>query len=321
MFFGGGVYIKLAARLTGNLLLYILIGLLLVLLVLMPRETTSHRVGTADVMSYSFTWSSYKQNIVHYWTEVKENKTLGITMYEDPVEEELIYYAKKSIVIIIPAFFLSIFFGVWKGIYDYRHTSGIGKLTGKGSTWVIQSIPDFFFIMVFQMFMFFCMKNDIWKPDIYGDEEWYNIFLPIFYLCMYPAAIIARLTAEALEEEEKADYIRTARSKGAKDWAVIWKHALVNCWPKLLQHIMPIALIIMSAMFVVEYLSMYRGIGTRLIRALQFNGWFYAGEPMVMDTAAIIGFSLLLMAILLIFQWLQEILTFFLVPVRKEENK
>lgn len=71
----------------------------------MPRETTSHREGTVDVMSYSFTWSSYKQNIVNYWTEVKENKTLGMTMYEDPVEEELIYYAKKVLYLLFPLFY------------------------------------------------------------------------------------------------------------------------------------------------------------------------------------------------------------------------
>lgn len=309
---------KLIIRLGGSLLIYGLISTLLVLLVLMPREISSQREGAIDVLSYHFSWSAYQENISAYLKGVQENKTLGMTIYNDPVEKELLYYGARSIKILIPAFIISLFLGIWKGVYDYRHERGAGRLAGRGSTWLLQSLPDFFFIMIIQMFLFFCMRNGIWKPDIYGDEEWYNILLPIIYLAMYPVSLIARFTAEALEEEEGADYIRTARSKGASERTVIWKHALKNCWPKLLGHFMPIALTILSAMFVVEYLSMYRGIGTRLIRALQFTGFVKTEQPMEIDTAAIIGFSLLLMGVLLILHWIHQILTYFLSPKGKE---
>lgn len=55
-----------------------------------------------------------------------------------------------------------------------------------------------------------------------------HLILPAVTLSTIPLAIIARITRSAMLEVLSQDYIRTARSKGLKEFVVIGKHALKN---------------------------------------------------------------------------------------------
>jgi len=55
-----------------------------------------------------------------------------------------------------------------------------------------------------------------------------HLVLPAVTLSTIPLAIIARITRSAMLEVLSQDYIRTARSKGLKEFVVIGKHALKN---------------------------------------------------------------------------------------------
>jgi peptide/nickel transport system permease protein len=55
-----------------------------------------------------------------------------------------------------------------------------------------------------------------------------HLVLPAIALGTIPMAIIARMTRSSLLEVLGLDYIRTARSKGLAEWAVIMRHALRN---------------------------------------------------------------------------------------------
>ncbi len=55
-----------------------------------------------------------------------------------------------------------------------------------------------------------------------------HLILPAVTLSTIPLAIIARITRSAMLEVLSQDYIRTARSKGLKEFWVIGKHALKN---------------------------------------------------------------------------------------------
>lgn len=310
---------KLILRLVSSLLLWALMAFLVIMLVLLPRDTQSYRDGYLDVMSYHFTWDAYKNNITQYWDQVKEHKSLGITSYEQPVEVELLHYGLRSVKILIPAFLLSIVLGIYKGVFDYRHRSSLGRFFGKGVTWFGQSVPDFFLIFLIQNLLSIAMHYGLPRFDMYGDEKFSNIILPVIFLSMYPAFVIARYTSQALEEEDEQDYIKTARAKGVPEKAILWKHILRNCWPKLLQHFMPIVLMLLSGMFVVELLTSYRGIGTRLIYALNIKYVIMPGQSLPIDIPAVIGFSMAFMVLLLLAQMINQLINHYVVPVRKED--
>jgi oligopeptide transport system permease protein len=311
---------NLIVRLLSSLLLWVCMAVIIVLIVLLPRDTQSNSVHMKEVLFYHFTWDNYKQNITHYLVDVKTHKSLGTTAFKEPVEIELSLYFKRSIIILLPALFLSIIIGIYKGVFDYRYKNKLGRFFGKGATWLGQSVPDFFLIFLVQTVLSIAMRHGLPRMDMYGDDQWYNIFFPIIFLSMYPAFVIAKYTSQALEEEDEQDYIQTARAKGIPERVILWKHILRNCWPKLLQHFMTIVLTLFSGMFIVEFLTFYHGIGTRLITALHIKYSIFPGESLPIDIPAVIGFSLLFMVLFLVAQWINQILTYFLVPKRKESN-
>ena len=61
-----------------------------------------------------------------------------------------------------------------------------------------------------------------------GIDTWAGYVLPVATLALSGAASQMRLTRSTMLETIRSDYIRTARSKGAPEKVVIWKHALKN---------------------------------------------------------------------------------------------
>ena len=55
-----------------------------------------------------------------------------------------------------------------------------------------------------------------------------HLILPSVALGTIPMAIIARMTRSSLLDTLGEDYIRTARAKGLRESAVLWRHALRN---------------------------------------------------------------------------------------------
>jgi len=59
-------------------------------------------------------------------------------------------------------------------------------------------------------------------------EALLHLIMPSFCLAFISLAVIARMTRSSMLESMTQDYIRTARSKGLSEYAVIFKHALRN---------------------------------------------------------------------------------------------
>ena len=54
------------------------------------------------------------------------------------------------------------------------------------------------------------------------------MIMPVFCLTLFPLAATVRQTRSAMLEVIRQDYIRTAWSKGLREWAIISRHALKN---------------------------------------------------------------------------------------------
>jgi oligopeptide transport system permease protein len=66
-----------------------------------------------------------------------------------------------------------------------------------------------------------------WLPPG-GIDSWRHHILPAFTLSLFPMALLARATRASLVEALRADYVRTARSKGLAEALVVRRHALRN---------------------------------------------------------------------------------------------
>jgi peptide/nickel transport system permease protein len=94
------------------------------------------------------------------------------------------------------------------------------------------TIPSFWLAII--LVYIFALKLN-WLP-VQGytspfTDFWINIrqiILPVFCMSIFPVASSARQTRSAMLEVMNQDYIRTAWSKGIRERAVIFKHALKN---------------------------------------------------------------------------------------------
>ncbi|HTN62494.1 MAG TPA: ABC transporter permease, partial [Devosia sp.] len=63
---------------------------------------------------------------------------------------------------------------------------------------------------------------------ISGDSSWQHFVMPAFVLGASSVPAIMRLTRTGLIEVMESDYIRTARSKGYRGFALLHRHAMRN---------------------------------------------------------------------------------------------
>ncbi|MCT7377140.1 ABC transporter permease [Chelativorans salis] len=87
-----------------------------------------------------------------------------------------------------------------------------------------QAMPSFWFGLV--LIVIFSIQLN-WLPPS-GSGGWKNFIMPTVVLGYYAMPAIMRLTRAGMLEVLNADYIRTARAKGAGEWRVMFKHALRN---------------------------------------------------------------------------------------------
>ncbi|QGZ34556.1 ABC transporter permease [Stappia indica] len=87
-----------------------------------------------------------------------------------------------------------------------------------------QAMPSFWFGLV--LIVVFSIQLG-WLPPS-GSSTWKHFIMPTVVLGYYAMPAIMRLTRAGMLEVLNADYIRTARAKGASETRVMFKHALRN---------------------------------------------------------------------------------------------
>ncbi|NVK22394.1 MAG: ABC transporter permease subunit [Kangiellaceae bacterium] len=96
----------------------------------------------------------------------------------------------------------------------------------------------------------------------------HHLLLPAITLSTIPMAIIARMTRSSLLSVLKAEYIRTARSKGLNWQRIIWIHALRNAFQPILTISGVQISIIMTGVILTEYIFAWPGVGKWLLEAV-----------------------------------------------------
>ena len=95
-----------------------------------------------------------------------------------------------------------------------------------------------------------------------------NILLPALSLGIYVSGIFARFLRSALLQERRADYVRTARSKGLTEGRIMRRHIMRNA---LLPFITVVGLMVASFIggaLVTESVFTYPGLGRLLVQAI-----------------------------------------------------
>jgi oligopeptide transport system permease protein len=127
--------------------------------------------------------------------------------------------------------------------------------------------------------------------------------LPSLTLGAMYAGYIARLTRSGMLEVLSQDYLRTARAKGLPEYVVILKHALRGGLLPVISYLGPAFAHMLSGSFVVETVFQIPGLGR-----------FYVQAAFNRDYTMILGTTIFLAVLIVVFNLLSDILATWLNP-------
>ena len=139
--------------------------------------------------------------------------------------------------------------------------------------------------------------------DIPGDK-----ILPSITLGTGYAAYIARLSRGGMLEILSQDFIRTARAKGLSESTVIIKHALKGGLIPVIAFLGPAFAVLLAGSFVVETIFQIPGIGR-----------FYVQAAFNRDYTLILGMTIFLSTLIIIFNLISDLISIWLNPKLRDE--
>lgn len=291
-----------------SLLVFVLIVVGFILLLLLPREmSVTHHGGLVFTAEYPFTLELFRENIVAFIQHFQTEKGFGLNRYGVPIVEEVQKFLKRDLYIIIPAFLLSIIFGILLGIVQFYFRNRFFGRVQSFFSWIFSSIPDFFFFIAVQYLLIKLFHLGFPRFSLYGNDHWYNFFVPMIALTIFPLIHMTKYTAAALENEVGQDYLRTARAKGLQTISVL-KHMLKNCLYSLFNQIQFIMLYILSSLPIIEKLSSYQGAGYHLL-----------GSILAHDDVSALAYMLPFLAFMFVTVLFSKMVRFWTVPQRSGE--
>ena len=144
----------------------------------------------------------------------------------------------------------------------------------------------------------FMLIDSLLSQDQYGLNAFFNallhLVLPAITLSTIPMAIIARMTRSSLLGVLKAEYIRTARSKGLSQQRIVWVHALRNALIPILTISGVQISIIMSGVIITEYIFAWPGVCKWLLEAVSRRDFASIQGGILALSLLVIAFNLAL---------------------------
>jgi peptide/nickel transport system permease protein/oligopeptide transport system permease protein len=215
------------------------------------------------------------------------------------VKDELARTWPATMELAVSAMFIATTAGVWLGIFSARNAGTWKDALATALSLVGLSIPVFW-LGLLAMLLFSLQLG--WLPA--GERGgWNHLVMPALVLATIPAAFVARLTRASVLDVMQADFIRTARAKGANERRVLYGHALRA------------ALVPVTTMIGVEFSYLLGGaVLTETVFAWPGIGRYIATAVLARDYPAIQGSLLVLVTLVMAVNFLSDTLHILLEP-------
>lgn len=186
-------------------------------------ETTRERLGLNDpILQQYLTWVGGAVRGDFGTSLFSSRAVMGLILDRVPTTVSLAAGATTFAILV----------GVPVGILAARRRGGwADRIATLGATLGV-AVPNYFVALL--LVLFFALWNP-WLPatgytPLTEDPVLWlkHLMLPSIALGAAPAAIITRQVRGAMVDTMLQDYVRTARAKGLRTWAITYKHALKN---------------------------------------------------------------------------------------------
>jgi peptide/nickel transport system permease protein/oligopeptide transport system permease protein len=141
-----------------------------------------------------------------------------------PISADIRERFPKTLELAVAAMLLAAFMGIGLGVLSARWPGGWTDRLALGVAYIGVSYPVYWVALL--LILLFAVQLQWLPPSGYGG--WEYLILPALALGMRSIAFLARVTRSAMLDALGADYVRSARAKGAPEWVVVFRHALRN---------------------------------------------------------------------------------------------
>lgn len=204
------------------------------------------------------------------------------------------YFTKQSVMDeVLPRFWVTLKLSMIGIVISTLIGVPLGILTAVKQYSIWDYLPSMFafllaavpaFVLGMTLLLIFSLKLNI-LPS-YGLDSWKCYIMPSLCMAIPITAFNVRFTKSSMLESIRADYIDTARAKGAKETTVIWKHALKNALLPVVTNIgLNMGGLIMGAV-VAERLFSVPGIGALIVDRIN-----YRDEPVIIACTIVIAIT------------------------------
>ena len=184
--------------------------------------------------------------------------------YGTPVFQELIVRMPRTLIIGLSAMVINLALGLSLGIYAGVHAGRWEDSVVMGIAMLFIASPNFW-VALMMIILFSSVLN--WLPP-YGIGSWQCYIMPIIASAITGIAVNARFGRNSIVEVLRADYITTARAKGLRERAVIFRHMLPNALMPTITNIGRILSAIIAGSPVIESVFSIPGVGMYLLTAI-----------------------------------------------------
>ena len=225
--------------------------------------------------------------------------------YNNPVSEQLVKRFPITLELTVLATLLASVVAVPLGVISAIKQDTLGDYAARIITIAGIALPNFWvaIMLIFLLVMWFNWLPplgyaDLWERPLTNLQQ---LIFPAIALGFSNMAFIARVTRSAMLEVFREDYIRTARSKGLAERAVIYRHALKNA-------LLPVVTVsgyefgrLIGGTVIIEVIFSVPGVGRLLIDSI-----FHRDFPMIQAIVMIIAVMVLALnvALDLVYAWL-----------------
>jgi oligopeptide transport system permease protein len=158
---------------------------------------------------------------------------------------------------------IGLFFGLLAGIIAALRKNGFVDYATMTLAMTGIAVPTFvtapFLALIFGLYL-------RWLPVAgWGGGALRNMVLPVIALSLPKIGVLARLTRGAMLEVMRSNHVRTARSKGLPEHAVVLRHTLRQAMLPIISYLGPAIATLMTGSVVIEQIFALPGIGRSFV--------------------------------------------------------
>jgi len=168
------------------------------------------------------------------------------------------------------AFFIALVIGLLIGVISALRRKTWVDYTAMGAAIFGVSIP--FFWQGMMMILIFTIWLRWFPVPTAGQFGIAYLILPAVTLATHESAFLARMTRSSMLDVLRQDYIRTARAKGLRERAVVYKHALKNAFIPVATVLFLRLPFLFGGTVIMEILFSWPGMGKLLVNAMGAGG-------------------------------------------------